>query len=79
MVWIKLTEEQVLLLAEEKKLVNHALKWGHPGAILGQIYPDENIMRVQFVPEEVAIEIINILKVYGIYRENLYDVSENPI
>jgi len=67
------------MLAEVEALVNQAFKAEKPGSILGQIYPDKNVMRAQFVPEEVAIEIINILKTYKIYRDNLYDVSENPI
>jgi len=78
MMWIKLTDEQFKLLAEEGALVRRAKKIGTPGSLLAQVYPDENIMRVQFVPEEVAIEIINILKAYGIYRENRIEVSENP-
>ena len=79
MIWIELTEEQEKLLAEEEALVRKAVKDGKPGSILGQVFPDENIMRAQFVPEELAIEIINILKAYGVYRENRYDESENPI
>ena len=79
MVWIELTDKQVKMLAEEEALVKQAFKAGKPGGILGQVYPNENVMRAQFLPEEVAIEIVNILKRYSIYRENLYDVSENPI
>jgi len=79
MIWIELTDDQVKLLAEEGALVKKALKDGKPGSILGQVYPNENVMRAQFLPEEVGIEIINILKAYGVYRENRFEVSENPI
>jgi len=79
MVWIELTDKQVKMLAEVEALVNQAFKAEKPGSILGQIYPNENIMRAQFLPEEVAVEIINILKASGVYRENRYDESENPI
>ena len=79
MIWIELTEDQVKMLAEEEVEVKKALKDGKPGSILGQIYPNEREMRAQFIPEEVGIEIINILKAYGVYRENRFDLSENPI
>jgi len=68
MIWIELTADQVKLLAEEEALARKAFKDGKKGSILGQVYPTENILRAQFVPEEVAIEIINILKAYKIYR-----------
>ena len=79
MIWITLTEDQVKMLAEEEVEVKKALRCGKPGSILGQVYPNEREMRAQFIPEEVAIEIINILKAYGVYRENRYDESEKPI
>lgn len=79
MIWIGLTEGQVKKLAEEEALAKQAQKDGKPGSILGQIYPNEKIMRVQFLPKEVAEEIINILKAYSVYRENLFEASEFPI
>jgi|GEM_PF-6039960 len=79
MIWIGLTEEQVKKLAEEEALAKQAHKDEQPGSILAQIYPNEKIMRAQFLPEEVVIEIINILKAYSIYRENLFEASEFPI
>jgi len=79
MIWITLTEDQVKLLAEEEALVKRALKDGKPGSILGQVYPNENVMRAQFLPEDVASEIRNILRVYNRDRENRFDLSENPI
>jgi len=79
MIWIALTDDQVIDLAEEEALVIKSFMDEKPGCILGQVYPNEKFMRAQFVPEEVAIEIINILKRYGIYGVNRYDEPENPI
>ena len=79
MIWIGLTDGQVKKLDEEEALAKQAHKAGKPGSILGQVYPNEKIMRVQFLPEEVAEEIVNILKAYSVYRENLFEASEFPI
>ena len=79
MIWIAITEEQARVLAEEEALMRKAYKDGKQGSILGQIFTDTHIMQVQFVPEVVAIEIINMLKAYSIYRQNQFEVSENPI
>ena len=62
MIWIELEDWQVKKMDEEEALAKQAHKDGQQGSILAQIYPNEKIMRVQFLPAETAIEIKNILK-----------------
>ena len=61
MIWIELEDWQVKKMDEEEALAKQAFEKGNTGSILAQIYPNEKIMRVRFLPAETAIKIRNIL------------------
>jgi len=70
MTTIILTDEQKQQLRKKRLRLERAYGEGDEGVLLGQVFPQAGELRVIFIHEDAATEIIEILKKYGYNKRN---------
>ena len=70
MTTIILTAEQKGQLRQKRLRLEKAYSEGDEGVLLGQVFPQAGELRIIFIHDEAATEIIKILKKYGYNKRN---------
>jgi hypothetical protein len=62
MIRIVLNKSQILAMKAEVKKTEKAHRDFEPGALLFQVWPKEGVMDGKFIPHEMAVEVIKVLR-----------------